>query len=43
VASGTTSADRLVEAGADVVLPDLTDAARLLQEIRELTTGAGLR
>ncbi|WP_275001968.1 HAD family hydrolase [Promicromonospora iranensis] len=43
VASGTTPADRLAEAGADVVLPDLTDAARLLQEIRELTTGAGPR
>lgn len=43
VASGTTTADRLAEAGADVVLPDLTDAARLLQEIRELTTGAALR
>jgi phosphoglycolate phosphatase-like HAD superfamily hydrolase len=39
VASGTTSAERLAEAGADVVLPDLTDAARLLQEIRGLTTG----
>ncbi|MFI6428001.1 HAD family hydrolase [Promicromonospora sp. NPDC050880] len=37
VASGTTPADRLAEAGADVVLPDLTDAARLLQEIRALT------
>lgn len=37
VASGTTTADRLAEAGADVVLPDLTDAARLLQEIRGLT------
>lgn len=37
VASGTTAADRLAEAGADVVLPDLTDAARLLQEIRGLT------
>ncbi|GAA4699562.1 Phosphoglycolate phosphatase, HAD superfamily [Promicromonospora umidemergens] len=43
VASGTTSADRLAEAGADVVLHDLTDAARLLQEIRELTTDAGPR
>ena len=42
VASGTTSADRLAAAGADVVLPDLTDAVRLLQEIRGLTaTGAG--
>lgn len=38
VASGTTSADRLAEAGADVVLPDLTDSARLLQVIRVLTT-----
>jgi phosphoglycolate phosphatase-like HAD superfamily hydrolase len=43
VASGTTSEDRLAEAGADVVLPDLTDAARLLQEIRELTDRAGPR
>ena len=43
VASGTTSAGRLAEAGADVVLPDLTDAARLLQEIRELTTDGGPR
>jgi phosphoglycolate phosphatase len=40
VASGTTSAERLIEAGADVVLPDLTDAARLLQAIRALTSGA---
>lgn len=37
VASGTTPADLLAEAGADVVLPDLTDSARLLQEIRGLT------
>lgn len=43
VASGTTSADRLADAGADVVLPDLTDAPRLLQEIRVLTTVAGAR
>ncbi|WP_454851013.1 HAD family hydrolase [Promicromonospora soli] len=41
VASGTTPAERLAEAGADVVLPDLTDAARLLQEIRGLTDRAG--
>ena len=40
VASGTTSAERLVEAGADVVLHDLTDAVRLLQAIRALTAGA---
>lgn len=37
VASGTTTAERLAEAGADVVLPDLTDAPRVLQEIRGLT------
>jgi phosphoglycolate phosphatase-like HAD superfamily hydrolase len=43
VASGTTPADRLAEAGADVVLPDLTDAAGLLQEIRRLTDREGPR
>jgi phosphoglycolate phosphatase len=43
VASGTTTAERLAEAGADVVLPDLTDAPRLLQEIRGLTDRAGPR
>jgi phosphoglycolate phosphatase len=43
VASGTTPAERLAEAGADVVLPDLTDAPRLLQEIRGLTDSAGAR
>lgn len=43
VASGTTPAERLAEAGADVVLPDLTDAPRLLQEIRGLTDRAGPR
>lgn len=37
VASGTTSADQLTGAGADVVLPDLTDPGRVLQEIRVLT------
>ena len=37
VASGTTPADQLAEAGADVVLPDLMDSGRLLQEIRGLT------
>ena len=41
VASGTSSTERLAEAGADVVLPDLTDAARLLHVIHELTGGAG--
>ena len=40
VASGTTPADRLAEAGADVVLPDLTDPGRLIQEIRVLTDTA---
>lgn len=40
VASGTTPADRLAEAGADVVLPDLTDSGRLIQEIRVLTDTA---
>jgi phosphoglycolate phosphatase-like HAD superfamily hydrolase len=40
VASGTTSQDLLAAAGADVVLPDLTDAVRLLQEIRALTDPA---
>jgi phosphoglycolate phosphatase-like HAD superfamily hydrolase len=40
VASGTTSRDLLAAAGADVVLPDLTDALRLLQEIRALTDPA---
>jgi phosphoglycolate phosphatase len=37
VASGTTPAEMLAEAGADVVLPDLTDPVRLLQEIHQLT------
>ncbi|MCP2263522.1 HAD family hydrolase [Promicromonospora thailandica] len=41
VASGTTTADRLAGAGADVVLPDLTDAPRLIQEIKGLTGLAG--
>ncbi|MEV0894479.1 haloacid dehalogenase-like hydrolase [Promicromonospora sp. NPDC050262] len=41
VASGTTPADRLAEAGADVVLPDLTDPGRLIQQIRVLTDTAG--
>jgi phosphoglycolate phosphatase-like HAD superfamily hydrolase len=40
VASGTTAADRLAEAGADVVLPDLSDAPRLIQAIRGLTDRA---
>lgn len=43
VASGTTPANQLAEAGADVVLPDLTDAARLLQEVRTLTDRTGPR
>jgi phosphoglycolate phosphatase len=37
VASGTTPAEMLADAGADVVLPDLTDPVRLLQEIHQLT------
>lgn len=37
VASGTTPAERLAGAGADAVLPDLTDAVGLVQEIRALT------
>lgn len=41
VASGTTPATQLAEAGADVVLPDLTDPERLLQEIRALSDHAG--
>ena len=40
VASGTTPGEELLEAGADVVLPDLTDAPRLIQEIRRLTDSA---
>jgi phosphoglycolate phosphatase-like HAD superfamily hydrolase len=40
VASGTTSQDLLAAAGADVVLPDLTDAVRLLRGIRALTDPA---
>ncbi|MFE0680658.1 HAD family hydrolase [Streptomyces sp. NPDC058961] len=36
VASGTTSATQLHEAGADEVVGDLTDVARLLRAIREL-------
>lgn len=43
VASGTTSAERLAAAGADVVLPDLTDPERLLQEIHGLTAGVERR
>lgn len=35
VASGTTSADQLRSAGADTVLPDLTDTALLLKSIAE--------
>lgn len=37
VAAGTTSAEALSEAGADVVLPDLTDPQRLLAAVRTLT------
>ncbi|WP_125773102.1 HAD family hydrolase [Antribacter gilvus] len=40
VAAGTTSAQALEEAGADVVLPDLTDPNRLLEAIRLLTGSA---
>ncbi|MFF2374822.1 HAD family hydrolase [Streptomyces xiamenensis] len=36
VASGTTSAEELAEAGADRTLPDLTDVDRLMAEIRDL-------
>jgi NAD(P)-dependent dehydrogenase (short-subunit alcohol dehydrogenase family) len=44
VASGTTTAEQLAAAGADVVLPDLRDAHRLLHEIRAITgiVGPGL-
>lgn len=41
VASGTTPPEELAAAGADVVLPDLTDPERLLQEIRGLTDRPG--
>ncbi|MGW0672287.1 HAD hydrolase-like protein [Streptomyces sp. NPDC002746] len=41
VGSGTTSADQLSEAGADHVLPDLTDGDRLLDVIHE-PAGEGL-
>ncbi|WP_078875307.1 HAD family hydrolase [Streptomyces sp. NRRL F-5053] len=37
VASGTTSAQQLTEAGADRVLPDLTDVEQLKAAIHELT------
>ncbi|WP_331746606.1 haloacid dehalogenase-like hydrolase (plasmid) [Streptomyces halstedii] len=40
VASGTTSADQLSKAGADRVLPDLTNVERLLDVIRELAATA---
>lgn len=36
VASGTTSAQHLALAGADCVMPDLTDVSRLLEAIKEL-------
>nr|BEK67479.1 haloacid dehalogenase-like hydrolase [Kitasatospora purpeofusca] len=39
IASGTTSFDRLTEAGADRVLDDLCDPAALLQTITDLTAG----
>ncbi|MEW1633483.1 haloacid dehalogenase-like hydrolase [Streptomyces sp. NPDC093801] len=38
VASGTTSAERLMAAGADRVLPDLTDTDQLLQLLTHHTT-----
>ncbi|MFB6478950.1 HAD family hydrolase [Streptomyces virginiae] len=38
VASGTTSAERLMAAGADHVLPDLTDTDQLLQLLTHHTT-----
>ncbi|MCT6780568.1 haloacid dehalogenase-like hydrolase [Streptomyces sp. CS7] len=38
VASGTTSLSQLADAGADHVLPDLTDVDRLLNAIYELST-----
>ncbi|MDX2623611.1 haloacid dehalogenase-like hydrolase [Streptomyces sp. WI03-5b] len=40
VASGTTSAAQLSEAGVDDVLPDLTNADRLLKVIHELASGS---
>ncbi len=38
VASGKSSADELVDAGADVVVPDLTDVRDLLRVITSLTS-----
>lgn len=38
VASGTTTAQALEDAGADLVLPDLTDVTRLVDAIGALTT-----
>jgi uncharacterized protein YbjT (DUF2867 family) len=40
VASGTTPAARLSAAGADVVLDDLTDTARVLAAISEASAAA---
>ncbi|MFD6182013.1 HAD family hydrolase [Streptomyces goshikiensis] len=41
VASGTTSAHDLAQAGAEYVLPDLTDVTELLKVIYELVVSAG--
>jgi len=41
VASGSATAAELTEAGADVVLPDLTDPARVTAAVARLTSPAG--